>query len=36
MKRNIARLLHRFAWWLDRRADDLWDIDDFMKESETQ
>lgn len=30
MKRGVARLMHRFAWWLDQRADDLWDIDEFI------
>jgi len=30
MRRRIAGLMHRLAWWLDRRADDLWNIDDFL------
>jgi hypothetical protein len=22
--------MHRLAWWLDRKADDLWNIDEFL------
>jgi hypothetical protein len=30
MRRRIAGLLHRLAWWLDRKADDIWNIDEFL------
>lgn len=27
MRRWLSRQMHRFAWFLDRKADDLWDMD---------
>lgn len=27
MRRKIAGLIHRFAYWLDRCADDIWNVD---------
>jgi hypothetical protein len=30
VRRFIAGQLHRLAWWLDRCADDIWDIDEFL------
>jgi hypothetical protein len=26
----LSRIIHRFAYWLDRRADDILDIDDII------
>lgn len=37
MRRYISGLMHRFAWWIDRQADRVWDIDaildQYLKES---
>lgn len=30
MKRKIAELIHRFSFWLDRRADEIWNVDDYL------
>lgn len=30
IRRRISGWLHRFAWWCDRRADDIWNIDEFV------
>jgi len=31
MKRALSLLMHRAAWWLDRRADDVWSVDEILK-----
>lgn len=31
MRRKIAGLMHRFAYWVDCRADDLWNVDGYLK-----
>lgn len=27
MRRRLSGAIHRFAWWLDQRADEIWDVD---------
>lgn len=30
MRRFVSRKIHQFAWWLDRTADRIWDIDEYL------
>lgn len=33
MRRKIAGVIHRFAWWLDQRADEIWNVDEIITEN---